>query len=278
MGNATADQAAGHAGTNGRGDGQRLTKIEQEASALATEKDQVFATQRQRVDDFTFNNEVAAVFDDMVDRSVPFYQEIQRMVAELATDFAQPGTNLYDLGCATCTSFLRIDQVMPADAGVRFVGIDDSSEMLDKARTKLNAVKFKRPFHLEVADLNSGVDISNASVVMMVLTLQFIRPLYRERLLKSIWNGLADNGCLIVVEKVLGENSTFNRLFIKHYYEMKMRNGYSELEIAQKREALENVLVPYRLEENKELFRGAGFRHVDTFFKWYNFCGMIALK
>jgi tRNA (cmo5U34)-methyltransferase len=278
MGKATADQAVGHAGSNGRGDGQRLTRIEQEASALATEKDQVFATPRPRVDDFTFNNEVAAVFDDMVDRSVPFYQEIQRMVAELATDFAQPGTNLYDLGCATCTSFLRIDQVMPADAGVRYVGIDDSSQMLDKARTKLNAVKFKRPFHLEVADLNGGVDISNASVVMMVLTLQFIRPLYRERLLKSIWNGLADNGCLIVVEKVLGENSTFNRLFIKHYYEMKMRNGYSELEIAQKREALENVLVPYRLEENKELFRGAGFRHVDTFFKWYNFCGMIALK
>ena len=278
MGNATADQATGQAGTNGRAESPRLTKIEAEASALAATTDKVFATPRPRVDDFTFNNEVAAVFDDMVDRSVPFYQEIQRMVAELATDFAQPGTNLYDLGCATCTSFLRIDQVMPADAGVRFVGIDDSSEMLDKARAKLNAVKFKRPFHLEVADLNSGVDVSNASVVMMVLTLQFIRPLYRERLLKSLWNGLADNGCLIVVEKVLGENSTFNRLFIKHYYEMKKRNGYSELEISQKREALENVLVPYRLEENKELLRGAGFRHVDVFFKWYNFCGLIALK
>ena len=104
--------------------------------------------------------------------------------------------------------------------------------MLDKAREKLAAGNFARPFHLEAADLNSGVDISNASVVMMVLTLQFIRPLYRERLLKSIWHGLGDNGCLIVVEKVLGENSTFNRLFIKHYYEMKMRNGYSELEIA----------------------------------------------
>ena len=200
MGNATANQAAGEAGTNGQVETARRTKIETEATSLAEAKDQVFAVPRQRVDDFTFNNEVAAVFDDMVDRSVPFYQEIQRMVAELATDFAQPGTNLYDLGCATCTSFLRIDQVMPADAGVRYVGIDDSSEMLDKARTKLSAVKFKRPFHLEVADLNSGVDISNASVVMLVLTLQFIRPLYRERLVKSIWRGLADNGCLIVVE------------------------------------------------------------------------------
>ena len=100
----------------------------------------------------------------------------------------------------------------------------------------------------------------------------------RERIVKAIYDGMVDNGCLIVVEKVLGENSTFNRLFIKHYYEMKMRNGYSELEISQKREALENVLVPYRLEENKELLRAAGFRHVDVFFKWYNFCGMIAVK
>ena len=285
---------ANHAGTDGRagkgaaangaaetGGGSTLTRIETEASALAAAAagpDKVFAAPLARVDDFTFNKEVAAVFDDMVDRSVPFYQEIQRMVAELATDFAQPGTNVYDLGCSTCASFLQIDRVMPADAGVRFVGVDDSTQMLDKARAKLAAVNFKRPFELETADLNTGVEINNASVVMLVLTLQFIRPLYRERLIKSIWKGLGDNGCLIVVEKVLGENSTFNRLFIKHYYEMKRRNGYSELEISQKREALENVLVPYRLEENKELLKAAGFRHVDTFFKWYNFCGMIALK
>ena len=89
---------------------------------------------------------------------------------------------------------------------------------------------------------------------------------------------LQENGCLILVEKVLGESSTCNRLFIEHYYEFKKRNGYSELEIAQKREALENVLIPYRLEENKELLRGQGFSQVDVFFKWYNFCGILAIK
>ena len=240
--------------------------------------DKVFARQRAQVDDFSFNEEVAAVFDDMLDRSVPFYREIQRMVAELAADFAQPGTNVYDLGCSTCNSFLNIARVMPQDAGVNFVGVDDSEEMMGKARAKLSAAKFNRPYTLQTADLNMGVEITNASVVMMILTLQFIRPLYRERLVKSIYNGLADNGCLIVVEKVLGENSTFNRLFINHYYELKRRNGYSELEIAQKREALENVLVPYRLEENKELLKSQGFRHVDVFFKWYNFCAIVAMK
>jgi tRNA (cmo5U34)-methyltransferase len=81
-----------------------------------------------------------------------------------------------------------------------------------------------------------------------------------------------------MVEKVLGESSTFNRLFINHYYELKRRNGYSDLEIAQKREALENVLVPYRLEENREMLRAQGFRHVDVFWKWYNFCGILAMK
>jgi tRNA (cmo5U34)-methyltransferase len=240
--------------------------------------DKVFAKPRGRVDDFKFNKEVTAVFDDMLDRSVPFYQEIQRQTAEMAVDFAQPGTNIYDLGCSTANSFINIDRIMPADADVRFVGIDESQDMLDKARAKLAAIKFARPFELQKGDLNAGVTVENASVALLVLTLQFVRPLYRERIVKSIYDGLTENGCLIVVDKVLGENSTFNRLFIKHYYEMKRRNGYSETEIAQKREALENVLVPYRLEENKELLRGAGFRHVDVFFKWYNFCGMIAMK
>ena len=240
--------------------------------------DKVFATPKDRVDDFSFNAEVAAVFDDMLDRSVPFYREIQRMTAELAVDFAQPGTNLYDLGCSTCNPFLQIDRIMPKDANVRFVGVDDSPEMLQKARTKLAAVKFARPFDLQTADLNMGVEITNASVVLMVLTLQFIRPLYRERLVKSIYDGLAENGCLILVEKVLGEHSTFNRLFIQHYYEMKRRNGYTELEISQKREALENVLIPYKLLENRELLLRTGFRCVDVFFKWYNFCGILALK
>ena len=112
----------------------------------------------------------------------------------------------------------------------------------------------------------------------MVLTLQFVRPLNRESVVSSLYQGLNHNGCLLLVEKVLGEHSTFNRLFIDHYYAMKKRKGYSEIEIAQKREALENVLVPYQLDENLRLLRRCGFQHVDVFFKRYNFCGVIAIK
>jgi len=111
-----------------------------------------------------------------------------------------------------------------------------------------------------------------------MLTLQFVRPLYRDALLASIYQGMNENGCLILVEKVLGESSTLNRLYIKYYYDFKRQNGYSDLEISQKREALENVLIPYKLLENRELLLRTGFRSVDVFFKWYNFCGIIAVK
>jgi tRNA (cmo5U34)-methyltransferase len=241
-------------------------------------RDAIFGEPRERIDDFDFGAKTAGVFDNMLDRSVPFYGEIQRMVAELAVDFAADGTTVYDHGCSTGTTILNIAAGLPKDVNVRFVGVDSSPEMLEVAATKLGGSDFGRPFELRHADLNSGIAIENASVVLLVLTLQFVRPLYREHLIRSIYEGMTDNGCLILVEKVLGENSTFNRLFINHYYEMKRRNGYSDLEIAQKREALENVLVPYRLEENKELLRGRGFRHVDQFFKWYNFCAIIAMK
>jgi tRNA (cmo5U34)-methyltransferase len=240
--------------------------------------DKLFAEPRERVDDFNFGSETALVFDDMLERSVPHYDEQQRMVGELAADFAAPGTAIYDLGCSTCTSFLQIARFLPPDPGVRFVGVDSSPEMLEIARTKLTQTAFAHPYELRVADLDQGVDTPGASVVLLVLTLQFVRPLHRERLIRRIYDGLVENGCLILVEKVLGESSLFNRLFINHYYEMKKRNGYSELEIAQKREALENVLIPYRLEENKELLRAQGFQQIDVFFKWYNFCGLVAIK
>jgi tRNA (cmo5U34)-methyltransferase len=242
------------------------------------QRDRLFSEARARIDDFDFGANTSMVFDDMLDRSVPFYQEIQRMVAEVAVDFAADGTNVYDLGCSTANTIMRIGHGLPADKNVRFVGIDSSQEMLDVARGKLVESNFRHDYALELGDLNGPFAIENASVVLLVLTLQFVRPLYREHLIQSIYDGLEPNGCLILVEKVLGEHSTFNRLFINHYYELKKRNGYSQLEIAQKREALENVLIPYRLEENKELLRGCGFRNIDVFFKWYNFCSIVAMK
>jgi len=239
--------------------------------------DQIFAAPRP-IADFDFGAETAAVFDDMLARSVPFYPEMQRMVAQTAADFAAPGTAIYDLGCSTCTTALSIAELLPETLDLRFVGIDSSPEMLEISRRKLREQGFPFPFELRQGDLDQDLTLSNASVVLLVLTLQFVRPLHRDRLLERIRQGLTDDGCLILVEKVLGESSTLNRLFIKHYYELKRHQGYSDLEIAQKREALENILVPYRLEENCELLRRHGFAQIDVFFKWYNFAAVVAMK
>jgi tRNA (cmo5U34)-methyltransferase len=239
-------------------------------------KDEIFNQKQELIKDFNFGEKVASVFDDMLDRSVPFYQEIQRMISEMAFDFAADGTNIYDLGCSTGTTLINLDRNISKK--VKFIGIDYSEDMLDKCRKKFLEKKFSGEYELICADLNQGLHVENASVVLMVLTLQFIRPLYREKLIESIFGGLNEDGCLILVEKVLGEDSLFNRLFIKYYYDMKKSHGYSEMEIAQKREALENVLIPYKLLENRELLLRKGFRYCDVFFKWYNFCGMIAVK
>jgi tRNA (cmo5U34)-methyltransferase len=247
------------------------------AKAKQIKRDAVFREKLQSVSDFQFDGTVAEVFDDMLGRSVPFYGEIQRMIMEMVPDFVTDGSNIYDLGCSTGTTLLGIDKTL-GDQPATLIGIDNSPEMLAKCRAKFDASHPNHELKLIEADLNQGVEIENASVVLMVLTLQFLRPLYRERLMRTIYEGMNEQGCLILVEKVLGENSTFNRLFIDYYYRMKKRHGYSELEISQKREALENVLIPYKLIENRELILNTGFRSWDVFFKWYNFCGMIAVK
>lgn len=239
-------------------------------------KDEVFKEHYSKPSDFKFTSKVAGVFDDMVNRSVPFYEEIQRMVAELAANHAAENTNVYDLGCSTGTSLILMDRAVTTS--VKFIGVDDSLAMLDKCRAKLNETGFEHPYDLEVADLNACVNIKNASVVVLCLTLQFVRPINRERLIKQIYEGLEKEGVVVLVEKILTEDSSFNREFINYYYAMKRRHHYSEMEIAQKREALENVLIPYKVSENITLFRDAGFGHCELFFKWYNFAGIIAKK
>lgn len=239
-------------------------------------RDEMFRDPQAAVADFKFGADVAGVFDDMATRSVPLYAEIQRMIGEMAADIVTPGSRVYDLGCSTGTTMLALDPDVTRDA--TFVGIDSSEDMLAKCREKLAARGFSRPYELQCLDLNQGVRVENASLALLVLTLQFIRPLNRERLMADLFAGLKQNGAVIMVEKVLGEDSHFNRMFIKYYYELKRRNGYTETEIAQKREALENVLVPYKLLENRELLLRTGFRYVDVFFKWYNFCGIVAIK
>lgn len=239
-------------------------------------KDNLFVLKGDDFIEFNFGKDVADVFDDMLGRSVPLYQELQRMIGEISAEFAKDGTNVYDLGCSTGTTLMVLDRAI--NKNVKLVGVDYSQDMLNKGKERLCGKKMSKACELIRADLNKPFVIENASVVLLNLTLQFVRPLCRDNLIRQIFNGLVDKGCLILVEKVLGNNPDYNQAFVKFYYDMKRRHGYSELEIARKREALENVLIPYRVDENSQLLIRNGFASFDIFYKWHNFCGIMAAK
>lgn len=245
----------------------------------SSKRDAVFATTAARGGDFEFNEQVAEVFDDMLIRSVPLYLEQQHLVAELARKFWIEGTHVFDLGCSTATTLVNIARELGPSA--QLVGYDNSPAMLEQARKKIAASGMDSRIDLRLGDLDGNpqdLDLHNAGIVTMCWTLQFVRPARRERLIRFIGDNLVDGGVLIVTEKVLTKSKSMNNRFIEFYYEYKRRNGYSDGEIQRKREALENVLVPYRADENMEMFRQSGFAVVEPFFQWYNFAGFLCVK
>lgn len=241
--------------------------------------DNIFQDTASRAGDFKFDKQVAGVFDDMLTRSVPFYLEQQSMIREIGRKFHIPGTNVYDLGCSTATTLINLSAGI--ERAGKFIGYDNSAPMLEQAKQKISQLGLDDRIELRLADLNDdhpALRLENASVVTMCWTLQFIRPFRRDSLIKSIYDGLSDGGVFLVTEKILTGSSDMNRFFIEFYYDFKKRNGYSDHEILRKREALENVLIPYRISENYELFRRNGFEIVETFFQWFNFVGILCVK
>lgn len=241
-------------------------------------KDQVFVGSAERASDFEFNQAVADVFDDMLSRSVPYYREQQQLIQQVARKFYIPGTKVYDLGCSTGVTLINMARVLGPD--VKLIGYDYSQPMLDKAAKNIAEAGLSNQIELRQADFNadlSTIELEQASMVTLCWTLQFVRPLKRDSLIRWINQGMA-GGAFVCMEKILTNNSDMNRYFIDFYYEYKARNGYSDEEIQRKREALENVLVPYRTDENFELFRRNGFTSVETCFQWFNFAAYLCVK
>lgn len=239
-------------------------------------KDKIFDSSDRLDRDFTFDERTAEVFDDMVSRSVPLYPELQKMLVQLGSRFAQGGSKIYDLGCATGTTLLGLAKRVPES--VNLIGVDLSKPMLEETAKKLRKYGLSERCELRQGDVNDQQDLKDASVVIMAWTLQFVRPMRRDALIRNIHLNLRPNGALILTEKVLGPDAALNRLYIDLYLDYKREQGYSELEIAKKREALENVLIPYRVDENVELLQRNGFRLVDVFFRWFNWSGILAVK
>jgi len=244
-----------------------------------TQEDRIFQ-QINQVEDFTFDERVASVFDNMVARSVPFYSEIQRLQSDLIMAFLpeQDGV-VCDLGCSTGTTIEHIINHPQCPKTARFIGYDNSEPMLDKARAKLSTALAEQRVSLLIADLSALPVLPACNAVILNWTLQFVRPIDREHLLKNIYTALKPGGVLLLSEKILSNDAGLNRLYIDHYLQFKKsQSGYTDAENQRKREALENVLIPYRLDENYLLLERAGFKRIDTYFRWLNFACLIAVK
>jgi len=238
-------------------------------------KDSLYANPLGEIAAFKFDENVAEVFPDMIRRSVPGYQTIISAIGLLAGRFAQDNSNCYDLGCSLGAATLAMRQQIQ-HKNCRIVAIDNSAAMVDRFRQNLSAAP---GIDVEVccADIRVA-QIHNASVVVLNFTLQFIPLADRASLLASIYQGLLPGGILIVSEKLAFDDHRQQELQTGMHHLFKTAQGYSELEVSQKRAALENVLVPETFSAHQRRFAAAGFSSVEIWFQYFNFASMIALK
>lgn len=250
---------------------------EQHNLTLKGETDRLFETGKYPAP-FAFNDEVAQVFDDMVTRSVPLYKEVALLVAEWTNKFYQPHTTIYDIGCSTGTTIdLAARYLSHFDKKASFVGIDTSEPMLARAKSKLAG--WSKEHKIELTSTSAlDVHYTNASVVIVNYTLQFIPVAQRLALLKKIHDGLVPGGILFLSEKLRSCCPEFHELVTDSYERFKEARGYSRTEIERKKEALDNVLVPLTLEEQSELLSAAGFKYFEPMIRWHNFTSFIAIK
>ena len=226
------------------------------------------------VEQWHFDERIVKIFDRHIRESVPFYDEIHRMTSEISDWFVHDSSVIYDLGTSTGEGVRRIHERHP-NRNLRFVAVDKSEEMIEKAREKLLDVP---NVQFVVSDLNNPFPIENASLVMSIFTLQFVMPNSRPRLLKDIFDGLLEGGALVLVEKVLGDTPRIDEIWMDLHHDMKRRNRIDDHDIVAKSQSLRGVLIPKSLPESIRLLREAGFTEMDTFFKWYNWAGILAMK
>ena len=238
--------------------------------------DQLYAHAQDAISGFKFDDSVVAVFPDMIKRSVPGYATIIHMIGQIAERYAQTNTTLYDLGCSLGAATLAMrHRVVAADT--RIVAVDNSPSMSQQCLALLQADSAEVPVEVLCSDIQD-VNIHNASICVLNFVLQFIAPAQRAQVLSSISEGLNEGGALILSEKIAFEDAKHQQLMTELHHNFKRANGYSELEISQKRAALENVLIPETLNVHKQRLTEAGFRSIDVWFQCFNFASIIAFK
>ena len=234
-------------------------------------KDEIIAGEK-----WAFDENVTEVFDNMLERSIPDYPNMRSLVTALVQNYQRENSYVMDLGCSTGGAIQ--DAIDTSFSSTKFVGLEISKPMLEKARFKLKKYIQADKVEISECDLRSEFPKHKNSVVLSILTLQFIPIEYRQQIITSVFNSLEAGGAFVLVEKILGDDSTGNQILEKLYYQMKGENGYTEEQIRTKRKSLEGVLVPVTSTWNEDLMYKSGFKSVQKFWQQLNFAGWVAFK
>lgn len=239
-------------------------------------RDMLFSAPINKLGDWTFDSRVAEVFPDMIQRSVPGYSNIISMIGMLAERFVRPASRVYDLGCALGAATLSVRRnINQPDCEI--IAVDNSAAMIERCQRHIEAFKASTPVSVIEADIRQ-VPIENASLVVLNFTLQFLEPPDRQALLTRIYQGLNPGGALVLSEKFSFEDPLVGELLFNMHHDFKRANGYSELEISQKRSMLENVMITDSVETHKTRLHAAGFPHAELWFQCFNFGSLVAVK
>jgi len=239
-------------------------------------RDRLFARPLGKIPKFVFDKSVVDVFPDMIQRSVPGYQTIINHTGELADRFVQQDSHCYDLGCSLGASTLAIRERIEGRNGTIFA-VDNSADML----AKLNNILASQPSATNTQLIESDiceVQITNASLVVLNFTLQFVALEQRSELISAIYQGLNPNGCLVISEKLHFQPPSLNQLLTELHHQFKRDQGYSDLEISQKRDAIDDVLIPETIDSHIERLQHCGFKTASPWFQCYNFGSLVAIK
>jgi tRNA (cmo5U34)-methyltransferase len=243
---------------------------------MSRKSDTLFSTALADMVDFRFDERVVDVFPDMIQRSVPGYATIISMIGVLAGHYATAGSRCYDLGCSLGAASLAMQQNIRVN-DCEIIAVDNSKPMIERATEIINNSSDKAPITLLCDDIQN-IEISNAAVVVMNFTLQFIPLEQRQALIQKIYDGMQSGGILVLSEKLHAESQQQDEFLITAHHDFKRANGYSDLEISQKRTALENVLVPETLAQHQQRLANVGFSFSSQWYQCFNFASLVAKK
>ena len=221
---------------------------------------------------FSFNEEVTQVFEDMINRSVPGYISSLKMTKEITTKMFQKDSNFYDLGCSIGAVTNQVSDIVRTKKG-NILAVDNSEAMINfcKSRIKDSHISF-------ILDDITKIEIENASVASLNFVLQFLEPSVRLNFLKGVFKGLIKGGALLLSEKFSFDSNKEEESVSRIHHSFKLSNGYSELEVSRKRDALEGVLISQSQAENEELLYESGFSEIRKVMKNLNFVTYVAIK